>query len=1737
MAELTNTQPEKKPRPNYHWLYDLGLVFLLLVGAYFRLVGLDWDADQNLHPDERFLTGVETALVPVDSLSDYWDTDTSTLNPHNQGYGFFVYGTLPIFTVRYVAEWTGNAGWGDINLVGRQLSALVDLLVVAVVYFAGTHLYGRKVGLLGAAFSTFTVLQIQLSHYFAVDTFLTLFTFLSVFFAIRVATDEGKPGGPPLKISNFVCFGIVLGMAVASKVTTVPVALTLPVAVLVRFSRLKQEERYEQAWLALGYLSMAAFISILTFRIFQPYAFSGPGFFGMLPNEKWLENLRSLRAQQVGDVDWPPSIQWARRPLWFSWQNMVTWGMGLPMGLLAWAGFAWVGFRMLRSKWQRHFVLWAWTAGYFIWQSSVFNPTMRYEIPIYPPLAIFAAWAVFALWDSSKKLVETRPWLGKVMRPASVILGVAALGGTILWAASFIQIYTRPVTRIAASDWIYQNVPGPLTLSIESGDGIYHQPLSYPYNLEIRPDSPFTTSFTAKAGGTLSEIALKYANTPEETRHISLVVIDLDSPENPLMSTSSVVDFGVDPTNRLQEVTLTSNPPVLFTPEINYALQIDVGLDEEEVFLQDINLNILSPDGEETHPLPTDQDVAACETPFEKVFTLPDMATLTDISLSVTIQEPEGRPVHQTLQLTFSDTPDYSTELAKSKVTLDLTHGSSEGGRFALDRPVQLEADRVYYLRVSMETEGGVLTLLGSAILVEAPWDDGLPLRTGGYDGYGGIYQSDLNLNLYADDNPEKLDDFLDLLEISEYFAISSSRQWASTTRIPERYPLNVTFYRHLLGCPPEMTIEYCYNVADVDTFSGDLGFDLVQVYQSDPNLGSFKINDQFAEEAFTVYDHPKVFIFQKRADYDHENTTAILTAVDLDTVIHLTPKEAGKYKSLLLPSDRLEEQRAGGTWSEIFDVDALINRSQFVAVVVWYLAVAVLGLAMVPILRRVLPGLSDKGYPLARTAGMLLLAYFCWIAGSARIPFDKPLIWAVYGFILLLGLWQAYRQREELKEEWRKKWKYFLSVEILFLSFFLLSLLVRYYNPDLWHPFKGGEKPMDFSYLNAVLKSTSFPPYDPWYADGYINYYYYGFVFVGVLVKMLGIDPAVAYNLIIPTLFATFSIGAFSIGWNLVRAGKDEAARSSWWVGISAALGAGILGNLGTLRMIFRGFQQLGAMGAYDVEAGFLTKWSWAIQGIIENLFGNALPFSYGDWYWLPSRAIAAVPGEPEPITEFPWFTFIYADLHAHMIALPITVLALGWLLSVALGKTWINKASLWQAGAILLFGALTIGALRPTNTWDLPTYLTLGVVAATYVILRYFKPPRWRWLDVTDENLVKWLLAIVVSVFLIVLAYKVLYLPYDTWYDQPYTDIQHWAGGKTHTQDYLTHWGLFLFVITSWLLWETRQWMANTPLSHLRKLVPHRPFLQVLAIAFLIVYIGLFFLGVRIHWLALPLAVWAAVLLMKPGLSEPKRVVLFLIGTCLFLTMMVEVIVLAGDVGRMNTVFKFYLQVWVMFAVCSAAALGWIVQEMKFWSMNWRAVWQAVLMLLVGTAALFTVTGTAGKLKDRMNTDTPPTLDGTAFMPTSEYIDEGGPIPLGEDLEAIQWLQQNVEGSPVIVEGPAPLYHWSSRMTIYTGLPGVLGWDWHQIQQRGFVTTSQIGERRDAIIKFFNTVDVSFVEDFLAKYDVSYIILGTLERNFYPGPGLEKFDTLEGVLWREVYQEGGNTIYQVIPEALRSD
>jgi YYY domain-containing protein len=1651
------------PRKENSWIYDVLLIVVLAAAAFLRLQGADWGELQHQHPDELFLTSVVANLrahkcidpnTTIDvcppeqqrwmGLGDYFNSAKSTLNPYNRGFNFFVYGTLPLFMIRYTAEIIGQTDYTALKLLGRQFSALVDLGTIFLLYLIVAKLYNRRTALLAAAFSAFAVMQIQQSHFFTTDSFINLFAFLAIYFAVGIVTresglgnqdlddedDESQLPTPDSQISNIlkdpflwlsVAFGFSFGLAMASKVSIFPLALLLPGAFAVRLLRNKEErERFLETdrWkLITVYLIAGGLAAFIAFRIFQPYAFDG-----FLPSEHWLANIAEQRVQARGDADLPWNLQWARRTHLYSFKNLTIWGLGLPLGILAWAGFLYMGWRILKGEWK-HALLWGWTAFYFIWQSLQFNPTMRYQLPIYPLLAMMAAWGVtsFARAPVNPYLRSSdstnRPENDKtVKRPnwktvVASAIGIVVLIATAAWAYAFHTIYTRDEPRMAASRWIYQNVPGPINVRIQTPDGdTYNQPLAFFDGTVIQPEFPYETNFLAQRDGTLTEIALGHV---------------------------------VDPA-----------PP-------------------------------------ESHSGP------------------------------------------QTLTLTVSNisTPTPDQVLAHASLTQDFPPGKDMRGEPAtltLDRPLRVSSGQLYFLR--FETDQGLLTFTGSAVANETDYDYGLPFRIDGYDGFGGIYRGDLNFQVYWDDNADKLARFTETLKQADYIFIPTSHQYAQITRLPERYPLTTVYYRELLGCPPERDIIECYRVAQPGMFKGNLGFDLVAVFESYPRLGPIVINDQAAEEAFTFYDHPKVLIFKKSADYNPAQVATILGSVDLTNVVHLTPRDAATYKNLMLPADQWARQRAGGTWSDLFDYDWLQNKYPILGLVIWYLFVFLLGVLTYPIIRLVLPGLGDKGYPLARTLGLVILAYVPWALGSLGVAYSRVTIGLVFAAIAVAGLSLGWLRKDELAAEWKSKWRHFLMIEGLFLSFFVFDLLIRLGNPDLWHPAKGGERPMDFSYLNAILKSTTFPPYDPWFAGGYINYYYYGFVLVGTPVKLLGIVPSIAYNFILPTLFAIVATSAFSIGWNLVDGIRESEIEnpndsqfpmidSRFIAGLSAAILMVVVGNLGTVQMVFQAFARIGAPGGVITDSDFFQRLVWAGQGVYQNIAqGVTLPIGRGEWYWNPSRVIP--PGPGNEITEFPFFTFLYSDLHAHMIVLILALFVIAW----ALGTVRARRTSLLS----LVAGALAIGALYPTNLSDIYTYLPLGLTALAYALWRASDSPQANWLPDLSPTLRRILVTFLSMAVLTALSLW-LYAPYRAAYSQAYSKLDPWTASHTPFASYLTHWGLFLFLIFSWLVWETRQWMAATPVSSLQKLKPYQLLLELGLAIFIVLLLYLAYRKVSIGWIAIPLAAWAGILLLRPKQPDMKRLALFWIGTALIITVVVELFTVRGDIGRMNTIFKFYLQAWTLLAVSCGAAFAWMLAEFHTWPSRRRNAWQTILMVLFASALLYTITATVDKVNDRINPKAPRTLDSMTYMAYSEYWDTQT-MDLSQDYQAIRWMQDNVQGSPVITETNCPEYRWCTRFTIYTGLPGVVGWNWHQRQQRALIPPNLITDRIDEIAAFYTTTDINAARAFLAKYDVRYFVVGQLEGIYYPGDGLAKFEQYNGTIWKKVYHEAQTTIYEVI-------
>jgi len=1647
------------------------LLAVLLLGSYFRFVGLDWGEGQHIHPDEEFLRQVTAAVRLPEHLDLYLNTANSPLNPYNQGHGFFVYGTLPLFLTRAVAEGLEH-GCGEVSMgplhparvaaplllgvpaeacrpgsftgsrmVGRALAALFDVATILFVFLTGRRLHGPEVGLLGSLLYALAVLPIQQSHFYTVDAFTTLFVAMTMYLTLR-ATQTGGWGA-------FTMAGLTTGLGMACKISVWPLGLLVGLGALLWWWR---EGRGEDgmsnpppaqqvlepadqvgdpapvpqtlqptgktddpassppSFLAVaGRVALAGGVALVAFRLAQPYAFMGPGLFGLQPNPLWLENMAEIRRLMSGAVDTYPGHQWtARPPILFPWINMVFWGLGLPLGLFAWLAWGAGGLKIVR--WWRTargeevnvhlaaLLLWAWASGYFLYQGTQWVKSNRYFLPVYPAFLLLAAW-LMVRW-----VRRTRSgWRPRPVRAATVGAVAVVLLGTLCWALASTSIYTRSHTRVAASRWIFENVPSAATVQLDV------------------------------AGGTRS---------------------------------------------------------------VNVPLQPDI----------------------------VSSDAGSRAAPFE----VPEEGNLDSVNLNYVL-DPNDDPQPEMVRVAVAADAAQEMVLAEAIAVIDPPPtGRGQAYEFSLE-PARLLAGNTYYLVVEA-LDGSSVQLLTSVLATEH-WDWAPPLRVDGRDPFGGMYRglSGGELGLYFDDTLEKRENLLDGLDEADYIITASNRLYASIPRLPTRYPLTIAYYEAL--------------------FSGELGFELAADFTSFMALGPLQFPDQEepfpvrparfqyraapidvpmppAAEAFSVYDHPRVLVFRKTSAYSRPRAEALLPASLLDDVIWVTPRQATRgAREAIFDLQTWQQQQAGGTWSQIFDRQSLPNRSDVLAATVWYLVAALLGVVAFPLLFTALPSLSDRGYGLARAVGLLLAGYATWLAASLRLlPNTRGTMVVVLVLLAALGGVLTWRRRRALRDFLRLRWPVLLTYEALFLVLFAAWCWVRSLNPDLWHPIVGGEKPMDFAYFNAIIKSTWFPPYDPWFAGGYINYYYFGFVLVGTLTKLTGIMPSIAYNLALALFYALTGGVAFSVAFNLL----DRSDRPSWRpyaAGLLAVLFVLVLGNLGDLRLLVKGLRALGAETTFPSTIPGLPELVQLARGLVLVMRGASLPFRPEAPYWEPTRMIPADASGVGPITEFPAFSFLYGDLHAHLLALPYT------LVSIALVLNWARGGHRWRLGGVpsLLLGGLVIGSLRAMNTWDYPTYLSLGLLGLALGVALEGGGGQIQtaWRD---------LWSLVWRALLLVGLTWLLFLPYTHNYVSAYTRLRAWQDQRTSLLVYVLLLAHFLFPLFTLLLVDL--WRAfREPLPAANE--DGAPTALTARLGLLAAVVGALFmsaavalLGVPVAFIALPGVALAGGLALADRTPTARRFVYLALALALALTLGVELVVLEGDIGRMNTVFKFYFQAWSLLAIASGAALVWLDERLQQWPESLRQIWWTVMALLVAATALFPLLSIPAKTEDRLSDATGPTLDGMAYMQFSRVGDVRGEVDVAPDYQAIVWLQDNVFGSPVILEGLGEReYLWSNRYSIYTGLPTVVGWNWHQRQQRAAAGAGEVEQRRRDVNELYWTSDLARARDILEQYDVRYVIVGPYERLYYEPPGLAKFETMVTSAVLDVaYDQRGVTIYRVL-------
>jgi len=1506
------------------WFVLFGLILVIACGAYFRFVGISWDDNYHLHPDERFLTMVETAIKPVESAREYFDTNNSPLNPHNiidvngnQTFPFFVYGTLPIFLVRYVGEFLNQTSYSEIHIIGRYLSGIFDLGTIILIFLIAKDLFqSNRNGLFAALFYSCAALPIQISHYFIVDNFTTFFTMLALFAAVRVMLFE-RSYLPEVQydskwkiifkewkgVGYFVLFSVALGFAAASKINAAVAAVLLPTAILLSDTNTAFKLSDNKWKIRMRNLAVAGILSLIVFRIFQPYAFSGPGFFNFSLNPKWINNLKELSALSSGLSNYPPSLQWTRRSIFFPIKNMVIWGMGVLFGVLSIIGLFVMGGKVIKGEWKHYGLLVGWNLIYLIWQTIRWNPTMRYFLLVYPTLAITAGWLVDYILKTISKRKNKPCWIKNFLYITFVFI---ILISATAWALAFVKIYQQPMPRIEASEWVYKNLEGTINLRIKNDNGVFSQPIPYPKYYELNPGRTLSFDFAPQTNVFIYKIAFDHivAETSlSEDQHLAFAIYTKDN--NEVLTEIKINDsFRVDGDARGQSYQFDLPNSVLLEEGGEYIFSIRSKQSEAKLQFSGTMSVVQQKGGKDVYkrvfefaePLLAGEPYSYTFTPIEKgeLFGIDFFRVRTsvieksEVSFTADVKDPStgkilttGKSLSQ-----FSDKTDF------------------RGQRFSIifKESIVLEADEAYELSVSIGEQGLSLPvfLYGSKAAKESDWDDTLPLFMYGlnpFDNYSGVYQSDLNFQMYWDDNEEKLSRFISIFDQADYIVLSSNRQWGSVTQIPEKYPLSTLLYREIIGCNL-IDVQRCYKKAEPGIYSGNLGYELIETFQSEPEIFGIEINTQFAEEAFTVYDHPKVFIFKKSEDFSLETIINTFSTVDLDQVLNISPQEAEKRPgNLNLPDEIWDFQKSIGTWADLFNYDSLQNKYPFISVSVWYIGITILGWMVYPIIRIAFKGLDRKGWPILRIAGLVILTFFVWIAGSFGVQVTRLTIFSCILILFLINVFLFFRGKNEIVQELSRNLKSLIFIELVIFIFFIFFLLIRIGNPDLWHPYKGGEKPMDFSYFNALIKSVSYPPYDPWYAGGYINYYYWGFLIAAVPTKILGIIPSIAYNLVLSSFFSFTASSAFCVGWNLSERGLEKRGESKEskplkrkiLSGLIAAIFVLVIGNLGTIKMIVQGFQRLSEMASPYTHNGNFNAVPSFFEGI--KIFIKERNFNYylGDWYWIPSRTI---PGEP--ITEFPYFTFLYGDPHAHLFALPITLLALSWTISLFNERMHFGRK--WEFLVKLITGGIIIGALRPTNTWDYPLSLIIACGGILYIFIKYTISPKKILPNLTMQQ--RAIILGVLAVIIFGLISYFLYHPFSKWYGQGYTSIDYWTGEKTTIGSYLTHWGYFLFIIYSWLLNEVIIWMRITPLSALNKIYPYRRGIFVGLLFLLTALVFLLIRGVVISTLVIPAVAISCLLLFGKGSSEKQRFILILTCIGLGLTLLVELVVLSGDI-----------------------------------------------------------------------------------------------------------------------------------------------------------------------------------------------------------------------------------------------
>ena len=684
-----------------------------------------------------------------------------------------------------------------------------------------------------------------------------------------------------------------------------------------------------------------------------------------------------------------------------------------------------------------------------------------------------------------------------------------------------------------------------------------------------------------------------------------------------------------------------------------------------------------------------------------------------------------------------------------------------------------------------------------------------------------------------------------------------------------------------------------------------------------------------------------------------------------------------------------------------------------------WYLLAAVLGFLGMSVTGRMFRRFDDKGWVFSKVLSIAVTGFATWLLVTAGIlPFTTA---TCIGVTVACGVLALIFYERERKQGFESLPIDHLGLvygeELLFLALFLLWTYLAGFHPAAY----GTEKFMDYGFMEAMMRSKTLPATDLWYSGGKINYYYGGQYFAVFLTRLSGTKVELTYN-----LMRTFVAGlAFILPFSLVRQMvKDRLGKKN--DGFKKALPA-VAGALSGVAVSIAGNMH------YVIYAQIIP--------FIQKLTGQEV-----DSYWFPdaTRYIGFNPENEvdKTIHEFPCYSFVLGDLHAHVVNIMFVLLLLGllyaWMKKVRTVKFSPEKqgmATFWKKQLFmpqLLSVAALLGMFHWTNYWDFVIYfvVTGGVVLFMNII--------------TMEGKIKWILAVTIAqaVEILVIA-TVVILPFTLNFE---TMVQGVGIARHHSlfHQLLVLWGLPVIL--------TLVYVVALLAEKLRK-KENRSFTGLLS-----------------------------------SISVPDLFAVIM-GLCAIGLIMIPELIYVRDIyeknsARANTMFKLTYQAYIMFGM--TMIYGIFRMLFVFRKKILKGIAVVGLTFFVWTCGYF-----GNSVQAWFGTVWDPSaykgLNATAFLETD----------FPEDAKGIRWLKDNIKGSPVVLEANGDSYTDYERVSAMTGLPTVLGWYVHEWLWRNDV--ADLNLKSEEIQNIYTSTDEEQVKKLLEKYDISYIFIGSCEREKY--------------------------------------